>query len=52
MKQFLITPSAGKHLIAIALANYPAILNAIKDDTLVTVAGTTNGYIAEEIPKT
>ena len=52
MKQFLITPSAGKHLIAKALANYPAILNAIKDDTLVTVAGTTNGYIAEEILKT
>ena len=49
MKQFLITPSAGKRLIAKALANYPTILTAIKEGTLVIVAGTTNGYVAEEI---
>ncbi len=52
MKQFLITPSAGKRLIAKALANHPTILTAIKNGTLVIVAGTTNGYIAEEILKT
>jgi hypothetical protein len=52
VKQFLITPSAGKCLIAKALANHPTILSALKNGTLVIVAGTTNGYIAEEILKT
>ena len=52
MKQFLITPSAGKRLIAKALANHPTILSALKNGTLVIVAGTTNGYVAEEILKT
>ena len=52
MKQFLITPSAGKRLIAKALANHPIILSAIKNGKLVIVAGTTNGYISEEILKT
>ncbi|MDR1992482.1 MAG: hypothetical protein LBQ98_03140 [Nitrososphaerota archaeon] len=49
MKQFLLTPSAGKHLIAKALIVHPAIQNALKSGTLVIVAGTTNGYLAEEI---
>jgi hypothetical protein len=52
VKQFLITPSAGKRLIAKALATHPTILNALKNGTLVIVAGTTNGYIAEEVLKT
>ena len=52
MKQFLITPSAGKRLIAKALATHPTILNALKNGTLVIVAGTTNGYVAEEVLKT
>lgn len=51
MKQFLITSSAGKRLIAKALANHPTIINAIKNGTLVIIAGTTNGYVAEEILK-
>ena len=51
MKQFLITPSAGKRLIAKTLANHPAIRRALKNGTLVIVAGTTNGYVAEEILK-
>lgn len=51
MKQFLITPAAGKRLIAIALANHPSIRKAVKCDTIVIVAGTTNGYVAEEILK-
>jgi len=52
MKQFLITPAAGKRLIAKTLANHPAIKKALKNGTLVIVAGTTNGYVAEEIFKT
>ena len=52
MKQFLVTPSAGKRLIAKTIANHPAILKVLKNGTLVIVAGTTNGYVAEEILKT
>ena len=52
MKQFLITPQAGKRLIAITIAKHPAIIKALKNGTLVIVAGTTNGYVAEEILKT
>lgn len=52
MKQFLITPSMGKRLIAKTIANHPAIRKALKNGTLVIVAGTTNGYVAEEILKT
>jgi len=51
MKQFLITPSAGKRLIAKALGTHPKIQNALKNGTLVIVAGTTNGYVAEEVLK-
>jgi hypothetical protein len=52
MKQFLITPQAGKRLIARTLANHPSIIKALKNGTLIIVAGTTNGYVAEEILKT
>ena len=52
MKQYVLTPSAGKRLIAKALARHPTILNALKSGTVVIVAGTTNGYVAEEILKT
>jgi len=52
MKQFLITPQAGKRLIAKTLAKHPAIVKALKNGTLVIIAGTTNGYVAEEILKT
>lgn len=51
MKQFLLTPSAGKRLIAKTLASHPAIKKALKNGTVVIVAGTTNGYLAEEIFK-
>lgn len=51
MKQFVTTPSAGKRLIAKALASNPVILNVLKKGTLVIVAGTTNGYVAEEVLK-
>lgn len=49
MKQFLITPAAGKRLIAKALASYELIKDAYEKNTLVIIAGTTNGYVAEEI---
>jgi len=49
MKQFVITPSAGKRLIAKALAVHPEILSVLESGTVVIVAGTTNGYVAEEI---
>jgi len=52
MKQFLITPSAGKRLIAKTLVKHPAIVKALRNGTLVIIAGTTNGYVAEEILKT
>lgn len=52
MKQFLITPAAGKRLIAKTIAAHPAIRKTLKNGTIVIVAGTTNGYIAEEILKT
>ena len=49
MKQFLITPAAGKRLIGRALSSSEVIKEAIQKKTLVIVAGTTNGYVAEEI---
>lgn len=49
MKQLLLTPSAGKRLIAKALSVHPQIQSALQNGTLVIIAGTTNGYLAEEI---
>ncbi len=51
MKQFLLTPQAGKRLIGRTLASHPVIIKALKNGTVVIVAGTTNGYVAEEILK-
>lgn len=49
MMQIVLTPAAGKKLIAKAIAVHPAIQTAIQSGTIVIVAGTTNGYVAEEI---
>jgi hypothetical protein len=49
MKQFALTPAAGKRLIGKATAQHPAVQAALQAGTLVIVAGTTNGYVAEEI---
>ena len=49
VKQLLITPAAGKRLIAKALVAHPAIQAALPSRRVVIVAGTTNGYVAEEI---
>lgn len=49
MKQFLITPAAGKRLIAKAMVDYTPVKEALQRGTVVIIAGTTNGYVAEEI---
>ncbi len=51
MIQLLITPAAGKRLIARATAALPEINEALKSGTVAIIAGTTNGYVAEEILK-
>lgn len=51
MKQFIVTSSVGKRLIGKALAQNRTVLDAAKNGTLVIIAGTTNGYIAEELFK-
>ncbi|MBP7342756.1 MAG: hypothetical protein PHG54_04065 [Smithellaceae bacterium] len=49
MKQFVLTPAAGKRLIAKAVARHPQVQSALEKKTVVVVAGTTNGYVAEEL---
>jgi len=51
MKQFVLTPAAGKRLIGKAMVQHPAIIKALKKGTVVIIAGTTNGFVAEEILK-
>ncbi len=45
----MLTPAAGKRLIGKGMAAHPAVRLALKKGTVVIVAGTTNGYVAEEI---
>jgi hypothetical protein len=49
MRQFTLTPAAGKRLIGKAIVKHAAVMTAIKGGTVVIIAGTTNGYVAEEI---
>ena len=49
VRQFVVTPAAGKRLIAKALAGHPVVRAALEARTIVIIAGTTNGYVAEEI---
>jgi len=49
MRQYILTSAAGKRLIGKGLAAHPEILSVLKTGTLVIIAGTTNGYAAEEI---
>ncbi len=51
IKQYFLSPAAGKRLIAKAFLHIPSILEALENRTLVIIAGTTNGYIVEEIFK-
>jgi len=49
MKQFLITPAAGKRLIAKGICKHPLIRKSLESGRIVIIAGTSNGYVAEEI---
>lgn len=49
MIQVALTPAAGKRLIAKSLRRHPAIEAALASGTVVVVAGTTNGCVAEEL---
>ena len=49
MKQFCITTAMGKRLIGKAMAVHPEVKRVLKEGTLVIIAGTTNGYVAEEV---
>jgi hypothetical protein len=49
MKQFMLTVSMGKLIIGKAIGIHPAVKNALSTGTLVIVAGTTNGCVAEEV---
>lgn len=51
MLQVLLSPAAGKRLISKAALKHNDIRNALRTKTIVIVAGSTNGYIAEEILK-
>ena len=48
MKQFVLTPAMGKRLIGKALPRHPDVRMVLDRGTVVVVAGTTNGYVAEE----
>ena len=49
MKQFVLTPAMGKRLIGKGVARHPVLARALKEATVVIIAGTTNGYVAEEV---
>ena len=49
MKQFCVTTSMGKRLIGKGMVAHPVIREVLAKGTLVIVAGTTNGYVAEEV---
>lgn len=51
MKQLCITPSMGKRLIGKAMVYNPEVKRVLEEGTLVITAGTTNGYVAEELLK-
>jgi hypothetical protein len=49
MIQCVLTPAAGKRLIAKAVHVHIAVQAALQKGTIAIIAGTTNGYVAEEI---
>lgn len=48
-KQLHITVPAGKRLIAKAVVSLEQIKEALKNNTIVVIAGSTNGYVGEEL---
>jgi hypothetical protein len=49
MKQFCVTTAMGKRLIGMAMVRHPDVQRVLSSGSLVVIAGTTNGYVAEEI---
>ena len=49
MLQFVVTPASGKRIIGRAVVQHAAVQSALHSGTIVVVAGTTNGYVAEEL---
>jgi hypothetical protein len=49
VRQLCVTTSMGKRLIGKAMVHHPDIQRVLDKGTLVVIAGTTNGYVAEEI---
>lgn len=49
IKQYQLSPAAGKRLIAKSILVIPSFMEALQNRTLVIIAGTTNGYVAEEL---
>lgn len=47
-KQYTLTPAMGKRLIARALLQIQEVKDALENNTIVIIAGTTNSYVAEE----
>lgn len=48
-KQYWVSVAAGKRLIAKAVLELPQLKQALRENTVVITAGTTNGYLAEEV---
>jgi hypothetical protein len=49
VKQHFLTVAMGKRLLGKAIAKHPAVSGILHKGTIVIVAGTTNGYVAEEV---
>ena len=49
MRQFVLTCSMGKRLIARGIAEHPDVRAALANGKLVIVPGSTNGYVAQEV---
>ena len=49
MKQFCVTTVMGKRLIGKGMAQHPSIKAVLEQGMLAIIAGTTNGYVAQEI---
>lgn len=50
-RTYLLTPAAGKRLIAKAVLNLEQMKEALISNTIVIVSGTTNSYLVEELFK-
>jgi len=51
MRQFCVTTAMGKRIIGKGMAHHPDVQRVLEKGTLTIIAGTTNGYVAEEILK-